>query len=300
MKSFSTYSLSLGILFVAMTTASTTFAATSSGKLTDQLNEKSFDPAKESSRDRAETEINNANPPVDVSAGKNKKPKAIESLATFSNTSGSATEGSVNSVSAKPIELKDTFAKSEDKSSWVTSVYIEKYAPEGTGEVQGVSRYNLNQSSETQLPTLSVGYQWPETYWHAWGLQNTFAGRLSYASQDLSINTPTGNQVDGRLNTARVALRETLGLITPYTNHIIPQLGFEFGQLTSAVSSNNSLARWSDSVNYTAWVAGLEAKVTTNWLLSANYRENQRLETYSGHATQVPARSFELGTGIQW
>lgn len=248
-------------------------------------------PVELSTRKNAEQEIREAElaPPARTNPNKSSKPATMDAAATTNTL-----------TDVNPLQLQDSYIRQERLSYWSTSLSLERYAPVGRGSIVGGNQYSLNQVSSTWLPTLSAGYHFAPLFVGSSFLSPSVEGAISYMTQPLEVETASQSRVSGQLNTTRFALKPRVLVGWPVSARIFPRVGVEIGQLYTSYSADSSLARWTESINYFGYSAGLMLKMTSKWQAFTDFSERKRLEEDKDSPLDLQARAVEMGVSYIW
>ena len=247
-------------------------------------------PVELSTRENAEQEMREAEQPAPAPASKSPAKSAPVAPAATTTTM----------TDINPLQLQDTYAPQEKLSYWSTSFTLERYSPVGKGAIVGGNEYSLNQVSTIWLPTLSGAYNFAPRGFGTWSVTPSLEAGLSYMSQPLEVETPTQSQISGQLNTTRVNFKPRVLVHWPVSSRIQPRVGLEVGQLFASYAANSSLARWTESISYFGYSAGLTLRVTSKWVAFTDFSERQRLDEDKDKPLDLQARAVEMGVSYIW
>jgi hypothetical protein len=217
------------------------------------------------------------------------------------NTKSRKTKLEIKPLAAvqEPLQLSDSYLSNTKKNFWKFGMFLEPFQTQGTGQISNISTsYSLNQAENTWLPSLRVGREAFAFEIKNWQFQPFLSGGFGYVSQELNLTTPTGSRIEGRLNSARTDLRADLLIATPFFVKLKPKFGLEYGRLFASYSSDTSVARWTESVDYSGFNFGLNYEVNQSWEIQAQL--NERQETAQSAQLDIQTRTSDIGLQYKW
>jgi opacity protein-like surface antigen len=181
---------------------------------------------------------------------------------------------------------------------WSFGFQLQDYQPLGRATLAENTSYNLSQAGNTYLPSVSLGSLYNLGNSRAGHFQMGLNGQLGYTSQNLKAYTSNNTLLDTRLSTTQMEAKLQLrwALQAESKLHVLAQAGL--GQLNVSQSSDNSVARWSESAVYQISGLGLEYNVGPEWLAHLTY--NQKSIQDKSSNLDIQGNNTEVGAKLLW
>ena len=191
------------------------------------------------------------------------------------------------------IKLNDDYIAAKTRSwDWTFGLGIENYQPHTTANFAEVKNYSVDSAGSTILPSFQFGFIRPFSQ-SAWALG--MKAKIAWIRQSYNLVVPSGQKVDASLDSLQTSLR-------PYLKYQLTKWQFQGGAENGIYqvnqSSESSLARWTQAVNFTGFFAavGCELSNSTSVLFEMSSREKAK--------TTVPlsmeGQTFSLQTEHRW
>ena len=184
------------------------------------------------------------------------------------------------------------------RNSTSLGIQFENYRPVGTGEIIGVSTYDLQQSGSTILPSLALGTMSPKIDLGEMILSYGLEGTLGYTSQSLNLITPSGVNIDSKLQTLKVSIAPALTYHWQSLEKLETRAQAGLGWMQLTQSSESSLARWTKQSQYWFYSVGVAWNWTSSFATSLMYSERKSLENRTDWS--VSAANVQVGAEVKW
>lgn len=199
------------------------------------------------------------------------------------------------------LKLEDDYQEPKARDFlWTFGFFLQQHSPSGQASMNNSSE-NLSDSGTTLLPTISVGSLYNindgiDSAVGAW--QVGIEGEVGFTSQKISVQA--GNQeIEARLNTTLAEIRALARWGAHLQSRWHARLGFGRGQLNYTQSSDNSLARWSETGDYQAFLVGADYQFNPRWAVLAQAKTISALNNWPS-SIDVPSTQLELGAQVLW
>lgn len=221
-------------------------------------------------------------------------PKALKEV-----EKSQASERPEAQVSSEALKLADPFEPLTMRTFvWTFGFQAQSYQPQGRARLADQTGYALSQAGSTVLPSVSLGTLYNLGRSQAGHFQLGLNGQLGYTSQNIKAETSNNVALDARLSTTQLEGKILLrwALRAESKLHLLAHGGI--GQLAVSQSSNNSVARWSESAIYQTSGLGLEYNLNDAWLTHLTY--NHKSINESETTLDIQNNNLELGAKVIW
>lgn len=170
---------------------------------------------------------------------------------------------------------------------------IQEFHPRGQAESDYQNSFDMNQSGQTLMPSLAVGFihpAWNNSLWTlSWGAE----AQLGYATQESKTDLVN----DARINSLLVDAHPFLLLGRKDVKWMELSLGFEYGNLSYVQTSSNDTMTFSKHGAFTGWTAGLNFNLSRSWALTTEFSQRKMSDN---EQIDIQQNNLELGTRVTW
>lgn len=225
-----------------------------------------------------------------------KTPPASASHPKFQATTGALS----TEQTATMLQLEDPFEAPRLRDfEWGFGFFVSSQKPQGMVEVSGVGTQDLSSLKSSMTPSFSLGTLYGLTEGQAGTFEIGGEAEFGFASQESTLKTASGSQIDGRVNSSLIDGRLLVRWGSGWKSKFHGRLGMGIGRYTVTQTSDNSLGRWSKEGSLNTYLIGVDYKLGKKWLAQVNYRDFGNRGAFP-EGLQVPPAFVELGAQIVW
>lgn len=192
--------------------------------------------------------------------------------------------------SASILQLRDEYVVLPKRAYLVSfGADLTNYNPKGTVESLGVT-YDMSDAGAQPLPILS----WGTLVDFRNGFKAGASLQAGYLSQGLTVTLPSGLETSARLNTTELRFLPEAQYKFSVDGSLGLRLGYGLGQRNITQTSQDSAARWSESVQYQTLLTGVLYEVRPEVLVQAQYEIQSAL-----NESPIELSSSEVGAGVR-